>query len=188
MITCTLRLSAVLLAAALLAVASAAAPAKKPQPKKPAAKPATPKPAPAVKPAPKPVEAITPASLGATLKSLGFEPVAQAPYQRLQVEEDGYTYAIDLGFSKSGEWLVCMAHLASIPDLTALRAAPLLNLLATNDRLLGMSFSYERTNGRIMLNAALLARGLDPERLKRTIEELRQTVRDTDGLWNPEAW
>jgi hypothetical protein len=132
--------------------------------------------------------AVTAANLGAVLASLGYKPALKEGVRRVQVEEPKFGYWIDLSFSKSGEWLVCMAHLAPIPDLTKVPASPLLSLLATNDTLLGTYFSYDRTNGQVMLNAALPSRGLTPALLKNTLEKMKATVRETQGLWDPARW
>jgi hypothetical protein len=159
-------------------------PAPRPAPAKPAPRsPARPPAAPPVR-----LPAVTAANLGSILTSLNYKPVPNTPYQRLHVEEENYGYFIDLGVSKSGDWLVCMAHLAPIPDLTQVPPAPLLSLLSTNDSLLGMSFSYDRVNARIMLNATVPNRGLDPACIRSVIEGLKSTVRKTEGLWDPASW
>ena len=167
-----------LLTLLLCASAAYAAPVRRPAAKaapKAAAKPVAP-------------TTVTTSNLGAVLTSLGYKPVLKDGAQRLQVEEPKFGYWIDLSFSKSGEWLVCMAHLAPIPDLTKVPASPLLSLLATNDTLLGTYFSYDRTNGQVMLNAALPTRGLTPPALKNTLERMKATVRETQGLWDPSRW
>lgn len=169
-------------AAPVGAVQRRAAPPRKPQPK-----PAPAKPAPA-KPSPAPPAALTPTTLGAVLRDLGYKPAAHGAYQRIRVEEDGYGYFIDFSLSGSGEWLVCMAHLAPIPDLTKVPPSPLLALLATNDSLLGMSFSYNRASGQLMLNAAAPNRGLGSAALRNLVGGMAKTVRDTQGLWDPERW
>jgi hypothetical protein len=132
--------------------------------------------------------AVTRANLGAALKSLGYTPALHGEYQRLQVDEEGYAYQIDLGLSQSGDWLVCMAHLAPIEDLTKVKSAPLLNLLTTNDTLLGMYFSYNQVNARIMLNASVPTRALAPVSVRSLVEGLKETVRQTRGLWDSSAW
>src|SRR5687768_2028706 len=118
-----------------------AAPVRKPVPAKPAPKKA-------VAPTQPVSTAVTPSTLVSTLKGFGYVVKAEGPYQQIKIDEETFGYTIDLGFSKTGEWLVCMAHLAPVGDLTAVKSTPLLNLLAANDGLLGMSFSYDRTNGR----------------------------------------
>jgi hypothetical protein len=174
----------------LVALPLAGAPARRPParrtpPKKPAAQPA-PTPRPAV-PTPPPT-AITAATLATILKGQGYEPLPEGEYQRLKVEEEEYGYLIDLSLSKSGEWLVCMAHLETIPDLTKVPSAPLLALLAANDGQMGRYFSYNRTSGQVMLNAALPTRALSPGELKSQIEAMKETVRETRGLWDPHSW
>jgi hypothetical protein len=134
------------------------------------------------------VPALTPATLGPTLKAVGYAPILQGGYQRLRVEEDGYGYFIDVTLSTSGDWLTCMAHLAPVGDLTKLPSAPLLALLSTNDTLLGMAFSYDRVNAQIMLNASVPNRNLDPASLKSVIEGLKTTVRKHQGLWDTSTW
>src|SRR5262245_4115332 len=118
----------ILIPLALVAVAgtAAAAPVRRPA-AKPAPRPASSAPRPAAAPS------LTSASLGAALKGLGYEPKAEGQYQRVKVDEGQFVYAIDLSLSGSGDWLVCMAHLAPIEDLTKVPASPLLSLLATND-------------------------------------------------------
>lgn len=175
-----------LVAASVLTPGGAlAAPARKPTPagaasKKPAA------PTPPVKPAPPPP--VSPSTLAATLKALGYPAKAEGPYQQVKIEEEKFGYTIDLGFTKSGEWLVCMAHLAPVGDLTAVKSTPLLNLLAANDSLLGMAFSYDRTNGRIMLNASIPSKGLDAARLQLLLERLQIAVHENQGLWDTSLW
>lgn len=166
------------------------APARKPPARRSAPKPAAPAkptatPAPPRPPAPAPIAAAT---LGTTLKTLGYEPLPEEEYQRLKVEEDDFGYLIDLSVSKSGDWLVCMAHLETIPDLTKVPSAPLLALLSANDGQMGRYFSYNRTSGQVMLNAALPTRGLAPAELKSQIEAMKETVRETRGLWDPHHW
>lgn len=157
--------------------------------KPPAARPANPgKTAPKAKPpakaAPASPASVTTANLPAVLKSLGYPSKAVGPYQRIEVVEEKYGYLIDMSFTRTGEWLVCMAHLAPIADLTRVRSASLLNLLSQNDSLLGMYFSYNRENAQLMLNASLPSRGLTPTDLHRMIEGLKLTVRRTEGLWD----
>lgn len=175
-----------LAAASVLPLSGAlAAPARKPAPAGPAPrKPATP--APPAKPVAPP--AVSPSTLAATLKTLGYPAKAEGPYQQVKIEEEKFGYTIDLGFTKSGEWLVCMAHLAPVGDLTAVKSTPLLNLLAANDSLLGMAFSYDRTNGRIMLNASIPAKGLDAARLQLLLERLQIAVHENQGLWDTSLW
>ena len=122
------------------------------------------------------------------LKAAGFEPKQAGEYQQVQIEEEKFGYLIDVSFSKSGEWLVLMAHLAQIPDLTTVPAPALLGLLSANDALLGMAFSYNRTTGQIMLNATVPNRNLDGGSLRNLIEGMRSTVREQQGLWDPTAW
>jgi hypothetical protein len=169
----------------------AAAPEKKPPAKPLVSKPAaTAKPATAKPPAPPPPAParFTSQSISAALRGLGYTPTAAEEGQRLRIEEEGYSYVMDVKLSASSDWLVCMAHLGTVPDLTKVPAGPLLTLLSTNDQLIGMSFSYDRVNGRIMLNAAVPNRGLAAEQLKFVIEGLKETVRRTEGLWDPAQW
>jgi hypothetical protein len=178
----------------LVALPLAGAPARKPPPRrvppKKSVTPTTPAPAPRPAAPTPPPTAITAANLAAILKGQGYEPLAEGEYQRLKVEEEeqDYGYLVDLGLSKSGEWLVCMAHLETIPDLTKVPSPPLLALLAANDGQMGRYFSYNRASGQIMLNAALPTRALTPEALKSQIEAMKETVRDTRGLWDPHSW
>lgn len=156
------------------------------------AKPVTVRTLPA-RPAPKPAPAatqpgVTAANLAATLKKLGYQATVQGPYLSLKVDEPQYSYSIDLVTSKSGDWLVCMSHLKPIPDLTKVPAAPLLALLSTNDSLLGMYFSYNRSEGSIMLNSSIPMRALDPGSLRNLIEGIKNTVRQTEGLWDAGKW
>jgi hypothetical protein len=180
---------ALILSAMVLSLVSPAmAQARKPvRSSPPRARSASPRPQ-AAKPAPRPPAGLTGANLGAILKSLGYEPAPEGSQQRIKVEQETYVYFLDLGFSKSGEWLVCMAHLAPVGDLTKVPAAPLLTLLSTNDSLLGMYFSYDRVNARIMLNATIPNRDLDPESLRNIIEGMKVTVHRTRGLWDTASW
>lgn len=130
----------------------------------------------------------TAAGLGPALRAAGYLPEPTGSFQRLKVDDDKYGYVIDVGLSDTGDWLVCMAHLAPIPDLTRVAAAPLLGLLSTNDTLMGMSFSYDRGNGRIMLNATVPNRGLDPGALRAVVDGVKATVKKTEGLWDAAAW
>ena len=160
----------------MIAAPVVGAPAKKASPKPPA-KPSTP-------------PAITPAILGATLKTLGYPARPEGTFQRVQIEEEGkeYGYLLDLSFSKSGEWLVCMAHLAAIPDLTAVKSGPLLTLLSQNEEMVGIYFSYDKVNGRVMLNSAVPAKGLDAAGVKRAVDGMRATVIRTEVLWDAAKW
>jgi len=133
---------------------------------------------------------VSAATLGATLKALGYAAEPHAGYQRVAIEEEGreYGYAVDLGFTQSGDSLVGMAHLAPIPDLTKVAAGPLLALLAQNDEMVGAYFSYDKVNGRLILNASAPARGLDAARVRRLVDGLRGTVLRTEGLWDTSRW
>lgn len=164
---------------AVAAAPAVAAPARKPAPHATAA---------AKKPAAAAPGSVTSANLGATLKGLGLATVSQEGYQRLRVEEERFSYLIDLRFSDSGEWLVCMAHLSPVPDLSKVPAAPFLALLSTNDNLLGMSFSYNRTTAQIMLNETIPGKALTPTSLRVHLERLRATVLQTQGLWDATKW
>jgi hypothetical protein len=155
-----------------------------PRPAAPPRKAASP-PVGLAKPAP---ARLTVAGLGPLLRGLGYLPEAEGQYQRIKVDEPGYGYKIDLSLSQSGDWLVCMAHLAEIPDLTKVPSNALLSLLTANDSLLGMSFSYDRANGRIMLNASLPNRSLDPGSVRNVIEGMKATVRNTQAVWDTSAW
>lgn len=173
------------LASLAAAMGSAAAAAPKPAPvKKP---PVKAPPAPPVAPT-APEVGITAVNLAPTLRALGYTPAPLEGYQRLEVKEDGFSYPQDLQVSGSGDWVVVMAHLAEVPDLTKVRAAPLLALLGQNDKLLGMAFSYDASRGRIMLNASVPARTLTARSLQAIIEGLRATVRQTFGLWDTSQW
>lgn len=132
--------------------------------------------------------AITSGTLAAALNRLGYTAKAEGPFQQIKIEEETFGYTIDLGFSKTGEWLVCMAHLAPVGDLTAVKSTPLLNLLAANDALLGMAFSYDRTNGRVMLNAAVPSKGLDATGLRMVLDRLQIAVHQNQGLWDTSHW
>jgi hypothetical protein len=169
------------LGGALLTARVLGAPAKRPAKPvpKPAVKPATPKPAP-----------ITQATLGPVLKALGYPAEPHESYWRVKIEEEGrdYVYQIDLSFTQSREWLVGMAHLAPIADLTMVPSGPLLALLTENDGMVGMSFSYDRTNGRIMLNASAPTRGLDAAGVKKLVDGIRGRVIQTQGLWDSSKW
>ncbi len=171
------RLLAIMLAAGVGAGAAGAAP-----PPKPGARPTRPPAA--------PPSALTPQSLTAALKSLGYKPTPHGAFQRVPVEEAGkpYGYAIDVGFSANKEWLVVLANLAPIPDLTKVPSTPLLALLTTNDSLLGMAFSYDRQSGRVMLNAAVPTRSASPGTLRSILDEVRAVVARTEGLWDPTHW
>jgi len=176
---------ALLCASSAVAQAKKAPPAKPPAAKSPAAK------APIVKP--KPVAPVAPprlsaGNLGATLAAHGFLAVAKDGAHRIRVEEEGYGYHVDVKVTPSGDWLVCTAHLAPLPDLTKVPAPPLLSLLGTNDQLLGMYFSYDRETAQIVLNAAVPIRGLEPTDVKTILESLRLTIRKTEGLWDPSRW
>ena len=146
-----------------------------------------------VKPAPKAPTVPAPFVLGkgnlaATLTAQGYHPEARDAFQRLKVDETAYVYTIDLGFNRTGDWLVGMAHLAKIPDLTKVPSAPLLALLAQNDSLLGVSFSYNREEGQIMLNGALPVKGLTPAAVKAWIEGMKEVVRRTQPNWDTTQW
>jgi hypothetical protein len=172
-----------LLAAAVLAAAvglGAAAAPTRPAPRTP--------PRPAPRPTPPPV--VTAATLPATLKALSYPAETHGQYQRIRIEEEGkeYGYFVDLSFTKSGEALVGMAHLAPIPDLTKVAAGPLLGLLAQNDEMVGAYFSYDKVNGRLILNASAPARGLDAARVRRLVDGLRGSVLRTEGLWDTSRW
>jgi hypothetical protein len=157
--------------------------AKRPASKPSAAKPATPKP---VVPATSP--RLTAANLGSHLLAQGYMATLKDGVHRIRVEEDGYGYHVDVKVTPSGDWLVCTAHLAPLPDLTKVPAAPLLSLLGTNDQLLGMYFSYDRETAQIVLNAAVPVRGVEPAALKTILESLKITVKKTEGLWDPSTW
>lgn len=186
----------------LAAGTAAAAPAPRRKPVRPAArKPAASKPAVPVKPAPKPAvkpavkpaapvepPPLSPATLGAALQAIGFEAAVDGRYRRIHIDEERFAYSVDFSLSESGDWLVCMAHLAPIEDLTKVPAQPLLSLLATNDRLLGMYFSYNRPTGQVMLNATVPNRGLTEVSLRNLVAGLRRTVKETHGLWDPARW
>lgn len=144
-----------------------------------------PAPRPPANPAPK---GITAATLGATLKAEGFQAVQQAGFHVLTIEEEQYTYPLSFSTSPSGEWLICVAQLAEIDDLTTVKPGPLLALLSTNDRLLGMYFSYEQKSGRIVLNATLPIRAMDGLALSSLVAGIRRTVRETQGLWDTRKW
>jgi hypothetical protein len=153
-------------------------------------KPGTPAKAPVRgNPGPAPAgQRLTASAITGVLRGLGYQPRPYGPYQRIQVDEPNYGYAIDVGLSASGDWLVCLASLAPVPDLTKIPSGPLLALLSRNDALLGMSFSYNAENARVMLNAAVPNRLLDPPSLRNLIEGIKKTVRSTEGLWNPQQW
>ncbi len=132
--------------------------------------------------------ALTAATLVGSLRALGYQPTPNGQFQRLKVEEPGYGYALDLGLSASGDWVVCLAHLAPVGDLTRVNSAPLLALLSRNDALLGMAFSYNRENARIMLNATVPNRAMDLASFRNVVEGVKRTVRETAGLWNTRDW
>lgn len=132
--------------------------------------------------------ALTAATLVGSLRALGYQPTPNGQFQRLKVEEPGYGYALDLGLSASGDWVVCLAHLAPVGDLTRVNSAPLLALLSRNDVLLGMAFSYNRENARIMLNATVPNRAMDLASFRNVVEGVKRTVRETAGLWNTRDW
>lgn len=134
------------------------------------------------------ITAITRQTLATNLRKIGYDPKAEGAYQRVKVQQEKYEYTVDFNFSNDGYWLVAMAHLAPVPDLTRLRANPLLTLLSTNDELLGMYFSYDRVNGRIMLNSVMPVRGLDATALTNRLNLLRGTVVRTEALWDTAHW
>ena len=150
-----------------------------------------PKPRPAGAPpgaAPTPPPRLAAASLGPLLRRLGYEPLPQGRFQRIRFEEQGYGYPVDVALTPRGEWLVCVAQLAPIPDLTKLPAPALLNLLAANDTMTGMAFSYDRAAAAIMLNATIPNRSVDGAILRSMLEAIRATVRRSEALWDPQKW
>ncbi len=186
---CPLFLWSSLVLAALeatVAPGAAAPPAKKPPAKPGTSKPAAAKPAPAPTATPK----LTAGTLAQSLKALGYTAEVAGELHRLKVEEPDrkYGYTLDLAVSKSGDWLVVAAQLAPVPDLSAIPASALLALLTHNDELVGMAFGYQRTEGRVVLNATLPLRGLDLASVRNLIEAMKATVRSTEGLWDPTRW
>jgi hypothetical protein len=173
------------LAAAAALPAGAAAQQRRTPAGGPARKPSAP---PKSTPPKPPPQGVTAANLPALLRTAGYRPVAQGALQRVQVEEQAYGYFIDVTLSKTGDWLACMAHLAPVPDLTKVAAQPLMNLLSANDAMLGMYFSYDRVNARVMLNAAIPARGLNADALRSILESLKGAVRETQPLWDTAGW
>jgi hypothetical protein len=174
------RLALSLTAAALLAAPAAAQTRKR--------RPAPTRPSPADRaPAAAPAK-LTQPRLAALLKAAGYPPSAHGGYLRLRVDEPGFGYFIDFSISKSGDWLVAMAHLAPIPDLTKVPGTPLLNLLALNDSLLGMSFSYNRSNARLMLNTTVPADTANAGTLRNMVAGIRSTVAQTQDLWDTTHW
>lgn len=156
-------------------------------PPKKAASPVRPVPRPGA--ASRPVGgAISSATLGQWLKSVGYAPTPAGPFQRLRVEEAEFVYTIDIGPTPSGEWVIGAANLAPIPDLTHTPSGPLLALLTRNDREVGVYFSYNRDAGRLVLNATVPGKNLDAARLKTWVEALKKSVRETEGLWSPRHW
>jgi len=177
---------AALLASVIAESGDAAAPPRRMPAKAPARNIPAKAPPPTVRPALSPP--LTMVSLATALRAAGYEPAPSGRYQRLKIDEGEFGYSVDLGLSDSGDWLVCMAHLAPIEDLTKVPSAPLLSLLATNDGLLGMYFSYNRPTGQVMLNAAVPNRGLTAVSLRNLLDGLKKTVRETRGLWDPQKW
>jgi hypothetical protein len=161
-------------------------------PPRPARPPtAAPRPAPsppvATPAAPAPTQ-LTTTALGHLLRVAGYEPRVEGEVHRLRVEEQEYAYLLDVSLSRSGAWLLCAAHLAPIPDLTRVPPGPLLALLSANDALVGMYFSYNRSEGQVMLNATLRNRGLDAADLRAVIEGMKDTIRERHGLWDARHW
>ena len=73
-------------------------------------------------------------------------------------------------------------------ETTRLPPGPLMSLLATNDTLVGMAFGYNREESRLVLNATIPTRGIDPGSLKNLIEGMKETVKRSDGLWDASKW
>lgn len=128
--------------------------------------------------------------LSSLVAAAGLHAMRRGDLLQIEIDEKeaGYKAMLELQPSERGEWLHLRLHLAPVEDLTRLPSAPLLNLLAANDRLLGMAFAYHGPGGRLLLHASVPGYGLNAGAVAAMVEGIRRTALETHGLWDTSRW
>ena len=139
-----------------------------------------------------PAGAITGDTLGKFLGSAGYEPaVIQSTSggvwgYDVAVTSRGRVFNLEVQLSPDGHTVWVIAPLRAVPDPPKLPAHRLLRLLEENDRIGPGSFAY--VHPRLHLNLPMPNRGLTPERFRRDVEALCDTIVRTEPLWDPAQW
>ena len=136
---------------------------------------------------------LTDDGLKAMLENLGYQVTVtgdKAPH-RYKIGESGnnldYTVTLELS-SDPGTVLWIYAGLYEVPSDKPVPSAALLALLAKNDDIGPMFFSYATSNKLLYLNAPTANVDITPVLLRQKIRNFVQKMDSTYSLWNVKDW
>jgi hypothetical protein len=137
---------------------------------------------------------LTDDGLKAMLDNLGYTVTVsgdKAPH-RYKIEESGtnldYTMTIELSADKDNAVLWIYAGLYTVPDDKPAPSAALLALLAKNDEIGPVFFSYSASNKFLYLNAPTANIDMTPAVLRQKIRNFVSKLDSTYSLWNVKDW
>ncbi len=109
-------------------------------------------------------------------------------YEVVWKTDDEWTFAMDasLTASKATVWLVM--RLKKIDDPKKVPVEALLKLMAENDSIAPMSYSFDEKTPQFYLNQAVDARDFNAANLRKALDAMTASARRTANYWNPDRW
>lgn len=109
-------------------------------------------------------------------------------YEVVWKTDDDWTFALDasMSASKATVWLVL--RLKKIEDPKKIPVEALLKLMAENDAIAPMSYSFDEKTPQFFLNQALDARDFSAASLRKALDAMTASARRTANYWNPDRW
>ncbi|MDB5307316.1 MAG: hypothetical protein JWO38_1518 [Gemmataceae bacterium] len=108
---------------------------------------------------------------------------------RLKIEQEGWTHRVVVDISPSGQWVWLTSWLTTPPKGTTVPPDIYRKMLEANFTNGLPFFSIDPTDGAPRVQTPLLNRGVvTPAVMRRQVDGLLSTVRQTAGVWDPEKW
>lgn len=110
------------------------------------------------------------------------------PIYSMTWKADGWTFALDASLTPDRKLVWLVMRLAKVDDPKKAPAEALFNILAENDRIAPMSYSWDAKTQTFFLNLALDARDCGPKTLRSGIDSMVESVKRTADWWDPSRW
>jgi hypothetical protein len=139
-------------------------------------------------------QALTPETLPAYLKKIGFEPrlvtpASGVPYCVINVKDnDGWNFEVEVAVATGGGSTWLRAQLAKLPPVGEVPAASLLQLLEANQRLAPCFFAYRIEDNRLNMSLESIGKRPTEQEFRGDLQLLTNQVRRTYALWNAAEW
>jgi hypothetical protein len=133
------------------------------------------------------------AGLRAMLAALGYPSRESGNESGVELEivlrpPDGRAITTRVTLSKDGAIVWLVAWLKSVPPGRTISGNAILGMLAENDAIGPMHFSYNDSRRWFFLNKPVVNQDLSADRLRAELAHLGSTVARTEALWDPDRW